>query len=134
MIAVDSSVLIDVLIGDAKFGEASEACIAEALASEDVVVCDAVVAEVQAMLDSSVSLIDTLAPLGVRYLPTQEAAAMRAGHMNKRFRARGGKRERVVADFLIGAHALLQCGGLITRDDAFFRDYYKGLKLIVPKP
>jgi predicted nucleic acid-binding protein len=134
MIAVDSSVLIDVLIGDAKFGEASEACIAEALESEDVVVCDAVVAEVQAMLDSSVSLIDTLAPLGVRYLPTQEAAAMRAGHMNKRFRARGGKRERVVADFLIGAHALLQCGGLITRDDGFFRDYYKGLKLIVPKP
>jgi predicted nucleic acid-binding protein len=134
MIAVDSSVLLDVLIGDAKFGEASEACIAEALESEDVVVCDAVVAEVQAMLDSSVSLIDTLAPLGVRYLPTQEAAAMRAGHMNKRFRARGGKRERVVADFLIGAHALLQCGGLITRDDGFFRDYYKGLKLIVPKP
>ena len=134
MIAVDSSVLIDVLIGDAKFGEASEACIAEALESEDVVVCDAVVAEVQAMLDSSVSLIDTLAPLGVRYLPTQEAAAMRAGHMNKRFRARGGKRERVVADFLIGAHALLQCGGLITRDDGFFRDYFKGLKLIVPKP
>jgi len=134
MIAVDSSVLLDVLIGDSKFGEASEACIAEALESEDVVVCDAVVAEVQAMLDSSVSLIDTLAPLGVRYLPTQEAAAMRAGHMNKRFRARGGKRERVVADFLIGAHALLQCGGLITRDDGFFRDYYKGLKLIVPKP
>ena len=134
MIAVDSSVLIDVLIGDATFGEASEACIAEALESEDVVVCDAVVAEVQAMLDSSVSLIDTLAPLGVRYLPTQEAAAMRAGHMNKRFRARGGKRERVVADFLIGAHALLQCGGLITRDDGFFRDYFKGLKLIVPKP
>ena len=134
MIAVDSSVLIDVLIGDATFGEASEACMGEALASEDVVVCDAVVAEVQAMLDSSVSLIDTLAPLGVRYLPTQEAAAMRAGHMNKRFRARGGKRERVVADFLIGAHALLQCGGLITRDDGFFRDYFKGLKLIVPKP
>ncbi|HKX43504.1 MAG TPA: type II toxin-antitoxin system VapC family toxin [Burkholderiaceae bacterium] len=134
MIAVDSSVLIDVLIGDPAYGEASEACISEALASDDVVICDAVVAEVQAMLETSVSLIDTLLPLGIRYLPTQEAAAMRAGHMNKRFRSRGGKRERVVADFLIGAHALLQCGGLITRDDGFFRDYFKGLKLIVPKP
>ena len=134
MIAVDSSVLIDFLIGDPAYGEASEACIGEALASDDVVICDAVVAEVQAMLETSVSLIDTLLPLGIRYLPTQEAAAMRAGHMNKRFRARGGKRERVVADFLIGAHALLQCGGLITRDDGFFRDYFKGLKLIVPKP
>ena len=36
-------------------------------------------------------------------------------------------------DFLIGAHALLQCSGLITRDAGFFRDYFKGLKVIVPK-
>jgi predicted nucleic acid-binding protein len=38
-----------------------------------------------------------------------------------------------VPDFLIGAHALLQCGGLITRDAGFFRDYFKGLKVIVPQ-
>lgn len=133
MIALDSSVLLDILIGDPVYAEASEQCIGDALAREDVVVCDAVVAEVQAMLDTSVSLMDTLTSLGIRYLPTQEAAAMRAGHMNKRFRSRGGKRERVVADFLIGAHALLQCDGLITRDEGFFRDYYKGLKLVVPK-
>ena len=133
MIALDASVLIDVLIGDPVYAEASETCIGDALAREDVVVCDAVVAEVQAMLDTSVSVMDTLATLGIRYQPTLEAAAMRAGHMNRRFRARGGRRERVVADFLIGAHAMLQCDGLITRDDAFFRDYFKGLKLIVPK-
>ena len=40
---------------------------------------------------------------------------------------------RTVPDFLIGAHALLQCKGLITRDAGFFRDYFKGLKVIVPK-
>jgi len=133
MIALDSSVLLDILTGDPVHGEASENCIGDALAREDVVVCDAVLAEVQAMLDTSVSLMDTLTSLGIRYEPTQEAAAMRAGHMNKRFRARGGKRERVVADFLIGAHALLQCHGLITRDAVFFRDYFKGLKIVVPK-
>src|SRR5262245_61933288 len=133
MIALDSSVLLDVLIGDPVYAEASETCIGDALAREDVVVCDAVVAEVQALLDTSVNLMETLATLGIRYQPTLEAAAMRAGHMHKRFRSRGGKRERVVADFLIGAHALLQCDGLITRDDGFFRDYFKGLKVIVPK-
>ena len=133
MIALDSSVLLDILVGDPEHGEASERCIGDALAREDVVVCDAVLAEVQAMLDTSLSLMDTLTSLGIRYEPTHEAAAMRAGHMNRRFRTRGGKRERVVADFLIGAHALLQCQGLITRDAAFFRDYFKGLKIIVPR-
>lgn len=133
MIAVDSNVLLDILTGDATFAEASESSISDALARDEVVVCDAVVAEVQAMLDTQADLIETLASIGVRYEPINEGAAMRAGHMNKRFRARGGKRERVVADFLIGAHALMQCSALITRDAGFFRDYFKGLKVIVPK-
>ena len=41
-------------------------------------------------------------------------------------------RERVVADFLVGAHAMLQCDALITRDAGFFRDFFKGLKVIQP--
>jgi predicted nucleic acid-binding protein len=53
--------------------------------------------------------------------------------MQRRYRHRGGQRERTVPDFLVGAHALLQCTGLITRDAGFFRDYFKGLKVIVPK-
>lgn len=134
MIAVDSNVLLDILIGDATFAEASEASIGDALARDEVVVCDVVVAEVQAMLDTQVDLMETLASIGVRYEPVHEGAAMRAGHMNKRFRARGGERERVAADFLVGAHAMLQCTALITRDGAFFRDYFKGLKVIVPRP
>jgi predicted nucleic acid-binding protein len=134
MIAVDSSVLFDILIGDARYAEASEACVGDALARDEVVVCAAVVAEVQAMLDTNEDLSDILASVGIRFEPMNESAAMRAGHMNKRYRSRGGKRqERVVADFLIGAQALMQCTGLITRDAGFYRDYFKGLKLIVPK-
>jgi predicted nucleic acid-binding protein len=133
LIAVDSSVLLDVLAEDPLFAGASEASIGHALSLGEVVVCDAVVAEVQAMLETRSTAMDTLAELGIRYIPTVEAAAVRAGHMQRRFRERGGRRERVVADFLIGAHALLQCSGLITRDAGFFRDYFKGLKVIVPK-
>lgn len=133
MIAVDSSVLLDVLTDDPRFADASETCLGEALAHNDLVVCAAVVAEVQTLLETRDTAMDTLALLGLRYLPTTEQAAVRAGHMQRRFRDRGGRRERVVADFLIGAHALLQCSGLITRDDGFFRDYFKGLKVIVPK-
>jgi predicted nucleic acid-binding protein len=133
VIAVDSSVLLDVLTEDPRFAQASEASIGDALSMGDVVICDAVVAEVQTMLDTRDTAMDALTALGIRYLATTEQAAVRAGHMQRRFRDRGGRRERVVADFLIGAHALLQCSALVTRDAGFFRDYFKGLKVIIPK-
>jgi predicted nucleic acid-binding protein len=133
VIAVDSSVLIDVLTADEHFGPGSSAALSNALAVDDVVVCEAVVAEVQLMLDTTSNIMETLNTLGIRFLAINEPAAVRAGVMNRRFRDRGGKRERIVADFLIGAHALLQCNALITRDAGFYRDYYKGLKVIVPK-
>ena len=132
MIAVDTSVLVDVLTGDDRYADASVAGLARALGEGDVVVCDAVVAELHAMLDAD-STMEGIATLGIRYLPTSEPAAVRAGHMQRRFRQRGGRGERVLADFLIGAHAMMQCGALITRDDGFFRDYFKGLRVIVPQ-
>jgi predicted nucleic acid-binding protein len=64
-------------------------------------------------------------------------SALRAGEMQRRYRQRlpaSAGAKRTVPDFLIGAHALLQCQGLITRDAGFFRDYFKGLRVIAPKP
>lgn len=133
MIAVDSSVLLDMLTEDPRFAEASAAAIEQALGTGGLVVCDAVVAEVQTMLATSESAMDVLNEYGIHYLPTTEQAAVRAGFMQRRFRDRGGRRERVVADFLIGAHAMMQCDALITRDAGFYRDYFKGLRVIVPK-
>jgi hypothetical protein len=132
-IAVDSSVVVDVLTADPEFVQASEAALGDALSLGDVVICDAVVAEVQTMIETRETAMDTLNALGIRYLATTEAAAVRAGHMQRRYRDNGGRRERVVADFLIGAHALMQCTALVTRDAGFFREYFKGLKVIVPK-
>jgi predicted nucleic acid-binding protein len=133
LIAIDTSVLVDVLTADERFVDASAASLARALGEGDVVVCDAVVAEMHALLDASESTMDGIASLGIRYLPTSEPAAVRAGHMQRRFHQRGGRRERVLADFLVGAHAMMQCGALITRDGNFFRDYFKGLRVIVPQ-
>jgi predicted nucleic acid-binding protein len=37
-----------------------------------------------------------------------------------------------MADFLIGAHALKQGDHLLTRDGGFYRDYFKGLRVMSP--
>jgi len=131
MIAVDSSVLIEILIG-APQAEAAEGALREALAHGPVLVCDVVVAEVCSSLRDGDQALQVLEDMGIRYGEVEARAAVRAGEMQRRYRARGGARSRTVPDFIVGAHALLQCSALITRDAGFFRDYFKGLKLIVP--
>ena len=62
-------------------------------------------------------------------------------HLLQGLLAVGGIEQRVaglgatgaVALGLGGQHALLQCDGLIPWNDTFYRDYFKGLKLIVPQ-
>ena len=132
MIAVDSSVLIDVATNDPVFADASFEALRDAISRDDVVICDAVVAELCAAVDQVEITLEAIADLGIRFSPVNEQAAIRAGIMQRRYRDRGGKRERVISDFLVGAHALLQYGTLVTRDQGFFRDYFKGLKIINP--
>ena len=73
-----------------------------------------------------------LEEMSIRFDSLAAKSALRAGEMQRRYRQRGDGRARTIPDFLIGAHALMQCSGLITRDARFYRDYFKGLKLIVP--
>ena len=133
MIAVDSSVLIEILVGAAQ-AEAAEAALRQALALGPVLVCDVVVAEVCSSLRDGDQSMQVLEDMGIRFSEVERKSAIRAGEMQRRYRTRGGTRLRTVPDFIVGAHALLQCSALITRDAGFFRDYFKGLKVIVPKP
>lgn len=132
MIAIDSSVLIDVSTNDPAFADASFDALRDAISRDDVVICDAVMAELCASVDQVDATLEAMAELGIRFSAVNEQAAVRAGVMQRRYRDRGGRRERVISDFLVGAHALMQCGTLLTRDAGFYRDYFKGLKIINP--
>jgi predicted nucleic acid-binding protein len=55
-----------------------------------------------------------------------------AGQIFRQYRQRGGKRDRVLADFLIAAHAKTRCSRLLTRDRGFYRSYFPKLTLIEP--
>jgi predicted nucleic acid-binding protein len=136
MIAVDTSVLID-LLGEDSRADAAEACLRIALGSGPVVVCEIVVSEVTAGLGHGSQVMDALEEMGLDYSAIEQRSAVRAGEMQRKYKQRlrtGGTTAapRTIPDFLVGAHALLQCTALITRDAGFFRDYFKGLKVIVP--
>ena len=136
MIAIDSSVLID-LLADGPHADAAEACLRQCLSAGPVVVCDVALAEICGALRDGAEALAVLEDMSIRFSPLEAKSALRAGEMQRRYRQRNdgqrqGSTRRAAPDFLIGAHALLQCNGLITRDDRFFRDYFKGLKLIVP--
>ncbi len=143
MIAVDTSVLID-LLGDDPRADAAEAALRLALSSGPVVVCEVVLSEVTAGLGQGAEVMDALEEMGLSFSPIEQRAALRAGEMQRKYKqrlreadaaarsAKGAPPPRTIPDFLVGAHAMLQCSGLITRDQSFFRDYFKGLRVIVP--
>jgi hypothetical protein len=131
VIAVDSSVIVE-LLADALHADAAEAALRDALGRGPVVVCDVVVAEICSSLRDGDQAMQALEEMGISYSAVEQKSALRAGEMQRRYRSRGGGNSRSIQDFIVGAHALLQCNALITRDASFFRDYFKGLKVIVP--
>ncbi len=98
-----------------------------------MVACDVVWAEVAtAFGHAQARVVEALREIGIAYSPMTEEAALRAAECWFRFRRRSSGKGRIVADFLIGGHALVQADRLLTRDRGFYRLYFKPLKLVTP--
>ncbi len=131
-IAVDTSVLVDVVRGDARFGPASRTALDRALSSGRVVACDVVWAEVFAGVGDAARLAAALRQMPLEFMPMSPEAAQAAGRAWREYRVAGGQRSRIIGDFLIGAHALTHADALLTRDRGVHRTYYPDLQVIDP--
>lgn len=130
--AVDTNVLLDFLGADPHFGLSSRQALEEAASVGRLVVCEIVFAEVSGLFPSSDEASEVLARLQVHFDPLGEAAAHLAGQAFRKYRRAGGPRTRVIADFLIGAHASLQSERLLTRDRGYYQTYFPQLTLLGP--
>ena len=128
--AVDTSVLIDVFGNDRDFGRVSAEGLRECLRTGTLIACDVVWSETRAVFPDEASFTSAMTTLGVRFSPLNERSAGHAGSAWQAYRKAGGKRTRLMADFIIGAHALHQADRLLTRDRGYYRSYFAGLKLV----
>lgn len=131
--AVDSSVLLDVIVNDEKFAADSEAALRSAMALGVLVIGECVLAEIRpAFRKGDVEAF--LDDWAIDFTPSSRQSAILAGemfeaHLSKRAR---GKALRVLPDFLIGAHASTHADRLLARDRGYYRDYFKHLVLVEP--
>lgn len=130
--AVDTSVLLDVFTADPTFGPASRDCLEKCLAGGAVLACAVVWAETSALFPDPDSAQAAMNTLGAAFSALDQRTALSAGEAWRSYRKRVGSRSRMIADFLIGAHASLQADRLLTRDRGFYRSYFPGLTVIDP--
>lgn len=138
--AVDTNVLIALLAGTESEAEAAQNALSGAAQRGVITISPVVYAELMAMPGLKPEELDGfLADTDITVVWTLEKEVWRAtgkaysSYAKRRRRQRGdaGPR-RILADFVIGAHALHMADALLTLDPKLYRSNFTGLELIVP--
>lgn len=130
--AVDTNILLDILRPNPSFLDSSSWLLESSSQHGSLVVCEIVYAELSAHFDDRERLDEFLEDCLIVVDPLGRAEAFQAGRLWRVYRQAGGKRERIISDFLIGAHALGRSTRLLSRDRGFYRNYFPNLTVIDP--
>jgi predicted nucleic acid-binding protein len=128
--AVDTNILLDIFFPDKTFASESARLLKIAYDDGALNICDIVYAELVPQFKKRSLLDETLTKLSVSLSPVDSEIAFLAGEKWGIYRRSGGKRERIITDFLIGAHALLKADRFLTRDRGFYRSYFPDLQIL----
>ena len=121
---VDTNVIIDVLHADPVHGRTSLAALETLSVAGELTINPVIYAELAAFIEQKERL-DQLVPADLFHREAiPDEAAFLAGRAFRRYKQPGGVKQRMLADFLIGAHATVQGYGLLTRDRGY-RDYFQ---------
>lgn len=130
--ALDTNILLDILIPNPQWFAPSLASIQAAAQRGSLVVCDIVYAELCGHFRTQRECDAFLGESGIRIERISQKAAFAASEVWRQYRIAGGRRERILPDFLIGAHAAHEASQLISRDAGFYRQYFSGLAVEDP--
>ena len=130
---MDTNILMDLLLDDLTHRPESEDALREAARGGALVICEVVYAEMAGLFSEPSQLNDFLREVGIEMISSLPKTLWKAGQLWRK--SRKGRTDepvsarRFLADFLIGAHALLQAERLLTRDQGFYRAAFSGLRL-----
>ena len=152
--AIDTNILLDLLIPAARHAASSEALLAEAYQQGALVISEAVFAELASQFPSRNEFDEFLGRTGIRLEQSGPDALHIASQAWQVYSSRRGRglqcpnrgrgqrvtcpqcgssvqpRQHILTDFLIGGHALRQADWLLTRDRGYYRTYFPDLKLL----
>ena len=155
--AIDTNILLDILIPNAKYAKSSKAVIDDAFRNGSLVISEIIYAELSSQFPTKNELDHFLIETGIRLVHSSPDSLHAASLAWKEYLATKGKksgicpycrsklqwtcfkcgekipvRQHILSDFLVGGHALKQADRLLTRDRGYYRTYFKELKIISP--
>lgn len=129
MILVDTNVIIDVASADVVRAQRAARAIKAAARRA---IGPIVYAELAPGFADVAALDSTLAAMDIDLLDMSRGGLFEAGMAFKSYRLRGGPRDKLLSDFLIGAQALTEGCPLLTRDPARYRTSFPTIQLYEP--
>jgi predicted nucleic acid-binding protein len=130
--AVDTNILLDILVPNEQFYQTSAEALEQAASEGSIVISDIVYAELCIHFETQRECDAFLESNEIRVQRLTREAHFLASRAWRMYRQQGGRRNRILADFLVGAHAQEQATRLLSRDRGFYRKLFPSLDLVDP--
>jgi predicted nucleic acid-binding protein len=130
---VDTNVLVDLAMPQSAWHFWSTGHVFSAFKRGPVVINPIIYAEFSVRYRDIEEVDRLLPPDEFRRESLPWPAAFAAAAAFRLYRASGGNRERILPDFLIGAHAAIRGYAVLTRDPKGYRSYFPSIDLISPE-
>lgn len=134
--AVDTNVISALWSGE-RAATGMQNLLVEARRAGGLVICGPVYAELlaypgatKAFVDGFLEATQIAAEFSLSRAVWEEAGAAFSAYAERRREGRAGQPKRLLADFVVGAHALLLADRLLTLDPKRYRTAYPELKLV----
>lgn len=132
MLLVDTNVLVDVLEDDPEWADWSIGQLRAQSKIHRLAINPVIYSELSLTFSTVEALDRTVDDLGLAMIEIPRPALFLAGKAFVRYRRQGGKKNNVLADFFIGAHAAVTGHPVLTRDTRRYASYFSRVRLITP--